>query len=79
MDIKKLFVYSYSDKHLKLKDMTTTKTWIPKSNELVKWNGKLFTIISCDLGGKCKIKAFTTTRRITKKFSDIDVSELQKA
>ena len=55
------------------------KTWIPQPNETVRWNGKLFTIISCDMGGKCKIKAFTTTRRITKKFSDIDINELEKA
>jgi hypothetical protein len=53
-------------------------TWIPQPNELVRWNGKLFNIISVDLGGKCKIKQFTTTIRIGKKFSNIDVSELQK-
>ncbi len=58
--------------------MTTTTNWIPQPNELVRWNGKLFNIISVDLGGKCKIKQFTTTRRIGKKFSNIDVKELQK-
>ena len=55
----------------------TTKNWIPQPNELVRWNGKLFNIISVDLGGKCKIKVLTTTRR-SKNFSNIDVSELQK-
>lgn len=53
-------------------------TWIPKPDQIVKWKNKLFTIISCDMGGKCKIKQFTTTRRITKKFSGIDISELEK-
>ena len=56
----------------------TNKNWIPQPNELVRCKGKLFNIISVDLGGKCKIKQFTTTRRIGKKFSNIDVSELQK-
>lgn len=51
--------------------------WIPKQNELVEWQGKLFNIISVDMGGKCKIKGFTTTRRITKKFT-VDVSELKQ-
>lgn len=50
---------------------------IPQPNTLVRFNGKLFVIISCNLGGKCKIKGFTTTKRITKKFSDIDISELE--
>jgi hypothetical protein len=51
--------------------------WIPQPKELVKWQDKLFSIISIDMGGKCKIKAFTTTRRITKKFI-VDISELTK-
>lgn len=56
----------------------TTQIWIPKPNETIRWKGKLFTIISCNMGGKCKIKQFSTTGRITKKFSDIDISELEK-
>jgi hypothetical protein len=52
--------------------------WIPKLNELVKWQGKLFNFISVDSEGKCKIKQFTTTKRITKKFSNIDISELER-
>lgn len=52
--------------------------WIPEPKELVEWKGKLFNIISVDMGGKCKIKAFTTTKRIAKKFSNIDISELTK-
>lgn len=56
----------------------TTTNWIPQPNEIVKWNGKLFKIISVDLGGKCKIKQFTTTQRISKKFAGIDISELSK-
>ncbi len=55
-----------------------TLTWFPKVNEMVHWNGKLFIVISCDMGGKCKIKKFTTTRRITEKFSGIDICELQQ-
>ena len=51
--------------------------WIPKQNELVEWQGKLFNIIYVDMGGKCKIKGFATTRRITKKFT-VDVSELKQ-
>lgn len=51
-------------------------SWIPKANELVRWNNKLFIVISCDLGGKCKIKGFTTTKRITKTLRNIDISEL---
>lgn len=50
------------------------QTWIPQPNETVKWKGKLTTIISCNLGGKCKIKGVT----IKKTFSDIDISELEK-
>jgi len=49
--------------------------WIPQPNELVRWQGKLFNVISVDMGGKCKIKGFTTTRRIAKKFI-VDISEL---
>lgn len=55
-----------------------TTTWIPKPHEIVKYKGKLFTIISCNLGGKCKIKMFNTTARNTKRFFDIDISELEK-
>ena len=55
-----------------------TETWIPQRNELVKWNGKLHRIISVDMGGKCKIKVFSTTNRITKKFSGIDINELER-
>lgn len=54
-------------------------TWIPKPNELVRWQGKLFTVISVNMGGKCKIKKFTTTRRISEKLSNIDISELEPA
>ena len=50
---------------------------IPKPNEFVKWNEKLFVVISVDMGGKCKIKQFTTTRRISKIFSGVDISELR--
>jgi hypothetical protein len=53
------------------------KTWIPEPNELVRWQGKLHRVVSVDLGGKCKIKRITTTKRITKTMSNIDISELQ--
>lgn len=52
--------------------------WHPEKNELVKWNGKLHRIISVSMAGKCKIKVFSTTNRITKKFSDIDIDDLEK-
>ena len=52
--------------------------WIPKPNELVCWKGRIYKVISCNLGGKCTLKHFTTTKRITQKFSDVDVSELTK-
>jgi hypothetical protein len=51
------------------------KNWIPKPEELVRWQGKLYTVISVDFGGKVKIKKFTTTRRISEKYI-VDVSEL---
>lgn len=56
------------------------KNWIPNQNELVrlKANNKLCVIISVDMGGKCKLKEFTTTKRITKKYSNIDISEINK-
>lgn len=47
------------------------QNWIPKENELVNWNGKLFNVISVNMGGKCNLKAFTTTRR------DVDINEIQ--
>jgi hypothetical protein len=49
--------------------------WIPKPGESVRWNGKLFNVISVNLGGQCRIKGHTTTGRITKKFT-VDISEL---
>ena len=52
--------------------------WIPKPSDLVRWEGKIFKIVSIDLGGKCRIKQFTTTKRIGKTFTEIDVSELKK-
>ena len=55
-----------------------TQNWIPKQNELVKWNGKLFNVISVSMGGKCLLKGFTTTRRFTKQFKDVDISELER-
>ena len=53
------------------------QNWIPKENQLVKWNGKLFNVISVSMGGKCNLRGFTTTRRITKRFKDVDINELQ--
>jgi len=55
-----------------------TTNWIPQPNELVRFNGKLFNIISINLDNKCTIKQFTSTKRIGKKFSNINISELQK-
>lgn len=54
------------------------KIWIPKSREIVRYKEKLYWVIGCNLGGKCVIKEFATTSRITKKIKDIDISELQK-
>lgn len=56
----------------------TNQIWIPKEKELVKWKGKLYTVISVNLGGKCNLKQFSTTSRITKKISEVDISELEK-
>jgi len=47
--------------------------WFPAPNELVKFRGQLFNIISVDMGGKCKIKQ-SKTRKV---LSNIDISELE--
>ena len=54
-----------------------TNIWIPEQQETVKWRGILCTVISCDMGGKCKIKKMSTTRKISKKFL-VDVSEIER-
>lgn len=51
--------------------------WIPRPNELVRWNGKFCIIIYVDLDGKCRIKDYTTTHWLTKRFT-VDVSELER-
>lgn len=53
-------------------------TWIPDNNEIVEYKGKLYRVISVNLGGKCVLKQVTTTRRIGKIIKDVDVSELKK-
>jgi len=55
-----------------------TTIWIPKPNELVKFNGKLHRVISCNFGGKCIIKKFSSTNRSLPLIKDIDISELER-
>ena len=49
---------------------------IPKKNQLVMFNGKLHRVITCNLGGKCTLKKFSTTNRSLPLIKDIDISEL---
>lgn len=51
--------------------------WIPEPKETVRWKSALFTVISCDMDGFCKIKKVSTTRKIGKKFT-VNVSELEQ-
>jgi len=40
------------------------------------FNGKLHRVITCNLGGKCTLKKFSTTNRSLPLIKDIDISEL---
>ena len=58
--------------------MDKSINWIPQEKELVKWRDKLYVVLSVNLGGKCKIKQFTLSKRMSRVFTDIDVSELSR-
>lgn len=49
--------------------------WIPKPNEEVIYRNEFYSLISCNLGGKCVIENVITEKRL----KNIDVSELTKA
>jgi hypothetical protein len=57
----------------------TNLTWIPQPQEVVLFNQKVFRVLKVNLGGKCTLRRFTTTRRIGEVVRDVDVSELTKA
>jgi hypothetical protein len=49
---------------------------IPTINQVVKYNGKDYKIISCNFGGKCKIKKLHLPNKGSV-LNDIDISELK--
>lgn len=48
---------------------------IPSIKQTVQYNGKLYTVISCNLGGKCTLKKQNIPNK-NKIVTHIDVSEL---
>jgi hypothetical protein len=51
-------------------------TAIPIPNQLVSFKGKLYRVLSVNMGGKCKIKQVTTTRRFSKVLTEVDINDL---
>lgn len=54
-----------------------TKVWIPKPGEEVLFNGHLVKVISCNLGGKCKLKRHLLPHK-GRVINDVDISELKQ-
>ena len=48
--------------------------WTPKINEIVKWQGNLYRVISINMSGECELA--TSQDGVTQIQSGIDISEL---
>lgn len=48
---------------------------IPKIGQIVKFKNTEFKVLSCDLGGKCKIKKMTLPNK-GKVLKEVDINEL---
>ena len=48
---------------------------IPKIGQIVKWKGNEFKVLSCDMGGKCKIKKHHLPNKGSV-LNEIDIDEL---
>ena len=50
---------------------------IPQPHDMVEYKGKLYFVISVNLGGKCKLKQLTTTKRIGATLLNIDINDIK--
>lgn len=66
--------FTHCDKHAFMK---TIDTWIPKPDEIVKFSNTNYKVLSCSIGGKCRIKKMLLPNKGLV-LGDIDVSELTR-
>jgi hypothetical protein len=57
--------------------METTTTFIPQLGDLVIYQTLLWRVVRISLGGKCTLRKYSNTRRLTKGVT-ADISEITK-